>query len=430
MAFVHPSSCECSKSELDLFSLPPTQTGIEKSQWVEHRPLTTLTDDGPIEFHISGSGEEYVDLSETYLMVTATIKQTDGTNLQATETEIGPVNYWLHSLFSQIDLSLNERLVTSSTNTYPYRAYLETLLSYGPAAKSSHLTSALWYKDTHSFMEDAEHNDGLKLRRKWITGSNLVTMIGKPHLDLFFQDRLMLNGLDMRMRLVRSKDTFSVMGNGKVKIKDVCLYVRKVKLHPTVQLGHLKALERATAKYPIRRVETKVFSVPQGNMSVSQENVFLGQLPKRIVIGCVKNSTFNGQASKNPFNFEHFNLDFLALYVDGMQVPTKPLKPKLESNEDVLSYASLFMGTGQMGRDDGNNISREEYANGYTLFAFDLTPDLDDSGHFHLVKTGNLRLELHFQRPLEETINVIVYGEFDNVIEVDRARNVLFDYST
>ena len=430
MAFVHPSSCECSKSELDLFSIPPTQTGIEKGQWVEHRPLTTLTDDGPIEFNISGSGEEYVDLSETYLMVTATIKKPDGTSLTNEDTEIGPVNYWLHSLFSQVDFSVNERLVTPSTNTYPYRAYVESLLSFGPGAKKSHLTSALWYKDTHSFMEDAGHNDGLRNRRKWITGSKMVTMIGRPHLDLFFQDRLMLNGLDMRMRLIRSKDAFSVMGEGKVKIKDVCLLVRKVKLHPSVQLGHLKALERATAKYPIRRVETKVFSGPQGHMSVSQENVFLGQLPKRIVLGLVKNSTFNGNAAENPYNFKHFGLDFLALYVDGMQVPTKPLKPLLEYNEDVLSYASLFMGTGQMGRDDGNDISREEYAHGYTLFAFDLTPDLDDSGHFHLVKTGNLRLELHFKQALDETINVIVYGEFDNVIEIDRARNVLFDYST
>ena len=56
-------------------------------------------------------------------------------------------------------------------------------------------------------------------------------------------------------------------------------------------------------------------------------------------------------------------------------------------------------------------------------------PDLDEGGHFHLVKQGNLRLELHFATQLPETINVIVYAEFDNVIEDDKARNVSFDYS-
>ena len=95
----------------------------------------------------------------------------------------------------------------------------------------------------------------------------------------------------------------------------------------------------------------------------------------------------------------------------------------------MRSYASLFTGTGLMGEDQGNGISREEYADGYTLFAFDLTPDSDNSGHFHVVKTGNLRLELHFSMQLARAINVIVYAEFDNVIEIDKARNVLFDYS-
>jgi hypothetical protein len=34
------------------------------------------------------------------------------------------------------------------TSLYPYRAYIETLLSYGPAAKESQLTEVMWFKDT------------------------------------------------------------------------------------------------------------------------------------------------------------------------------------------------------------------------------------------------------------------------------------------
>ena len=67
MALVHPSSCSCGKSELELFSVPLTQTAIESFQWVEYRPITSLSDSSPIEFVITGSGEEYVDLSESYL---------------------------------------------------------------------------------------------------------------------------------------------------------------------------------------------------------------------------------------------------------------------------------------------------------------------------------------------------------------------------
>jgi hypothetical protein len=52
-------------------------------------------------------------------------------------------------------------------------------------------------------------------------------------------------------------------------------------------MGHVKALEKTSCKYPIRRIEVKVDTVPRGNMNYVQDNMFLGQLPKRLVIGCV-----------------------------------------------------------------------------------------------------------------------------------------------
>ena len=79
---------------------------------------------------------------------------------------VGPINLFLHSLFSQVDISLNGTLVTTSTNTYPYRAMLETLLSYGEDAKKTQLTSALFYNDLAGKMDSVnfdagEVNDGL-----------------------------------------------------------------------------------------------------------------------------------------------------------------------------------------------------------------------------------------------------------------------------
>ena len=438
-SLVHPLSCTCGKSELELFAVPPTQTAINSSEWVEYRPITSLTDTGPIEFMISGSGEEYLYLSETYLQVTAKIikpargdlEQTvdDNGAVNGTDADVGPVKLWLHSFFSQVDVSLNDRLITPSMNTYPYRAYLETLLSYGPAAKESYLSAALWYKDSAGYMEDVSLNQGFKKRQYWTIGSNQVTLIGRPHLDLCFQDRLMLNGVDIKMRLVWSKDSFNLMGDHHVKIEDVSLFVRKVKVDPSVQLDHIKGLERMTAKYPVCRVETKVFSIPKGNRMANQENLFLGQLPKRLVIGMIDNKAFNGDKTKNPYNFQHFNADYLALHVDGKQVPSKPLTPDFANGLCTRSYFSLFTGTGYMGHKSGNQISCEEYPKGLTLFVFDLSADLDDGGHFQLVKQGNLRLELHFKTALPDTINMIVYAEFDNLIEVDKARNVLYDYS-
>ena len=38
---------------------------------------------------------------------------------------------------------------------------------------------------------------------------------------------------------------------------------------------------------------------------------------------------------------------------------------------------SLFPGTGKLNRDEGrDDITREDYPNGYALYTFDLSPDL------------------------------------------------------
>jgi hypothetical protein len=54
-------------------------------------------------------------------------------------------------------LDLDENLVSPPTSLYPYRAYIEILLSYGPAAKESQLTGVMWYKDTPGH-QDKENN--------------------------------------------------------------------------------------------------------------------------------------------------------------------------------------------------------------------------------------------------------------------------------
>ena len=120
MAFVHEQSCECLKSELDLFSVPPTQTIVENGNWIEYHPLSSVNDDSPIEFQINGNGEDYIDLSNSMLYVRARIVLPNGNNV-ADDAAVGPVNLFLHGLFSEVDILLNETQVTTSTNTYPYR---------------------------------------------------------------------------------------------------------------------------------------------------------------------------------------------------------------------------------------------------------------------------------------------------------------------
>lgn len=439
MAFVHPQSCECVKSELDLFSVPPTQTSIEGGSYVEYNPISSLNDATPIEFVVNGSGQEYIDLANTQLYVKAQILQNNNNNIAA-NAAVGPVNNFLHSLFSEVDIKVNDTLLSSTNNTYSYRSYLETLLSYGKDAKQSQLTSSLFYKDTAGHMDvstpigDGATNTGLNKRQSFLTAGRMVEMIGRIHGDLFFQDKYLPSDIGLRLRFVRNKDAFVLMAaqpnaRFKVRIVDCKIFVRKVKLSPSVFMAHAKAFEAGNAKYPIRRVICKTFTVPQGNLDFSQENLFTGQVPTRLVLGCVDNDAFNGAYDKNPFNFKHFNLSQLKVYIDGQQQHMKPLDLNYAQHQYAAAFMTLFSGTGKLFKDEGNFIERSEYSRGYTLYAFDLTPDLAEEGHFNLLKDGSVRVDMKFADALPNTINVIAYAEFENIIEIDRTRNVLFDYS-
>jgi hypothetical protein len=442
MAFIHEGSCECAKSELDIFSVPPTQTSIESATIVVYHPVSSLSDGTPIEFDISSSGDDYIDFANSHLYLKAKVQKADGTALAA-DDPVGPINDWMNSLFSQVDVTLNGTLITNSTNNYPYRALIEDLLSYGPAAKKSQLTSALFYKDEAGKMDKPnpllatvadQKNSGLAKRTEFISESKEVDLVGRIHSDIFFQQRYLLNEINTKIKLTRSKDSFCLMADGnsvfKVKITAAEMRIRKVKISPSVYLAHAKTLENGLAKYPIKRVICKTFTVPTGYLDFIQEKLFSGQLPTRLIIGCVDNKAYNGDFKKNPFNFQHFSATEVSVYLDGQQHGIKPLVMDFANAQYVDAYMNLFTGSGKENQDEGNDITRSDFANGYALYVFDLTPDMSENESFNLARSGGVRVGMKFATALTQTITVVAYAEFENIIEIDRNRNVVFDYGS
>ena len=434
MAFMHHESQECTKSEVDLLTIPATQTSISKAQWIEYHPISKITDSGQIKFYVSATGDEYLDLARTQLFVKAKITKANGTAIDG-DTQVCPVNLFLHSLFSQVDVSLNERLISPTTNTYHSCAMIETLLDYGVEAKKSHLSMAMFYKDTPGKMDvanpvpaDDAANKGLKVRYDFTKESHIVDIMRPIHSDIFLEDRLMLNGVNLTIKLNRAKNSFCLMSSAaaptfKVVITEAVLFVHKVKLASSIILSHAAALKHSSAKYPVRRIDCKVLSIPRGFSSFNPYNLFLGHISKRIVLVLVDFQAYNGTYSTNPFNFKHHNLTQVGVYVDGEQID------EAGGQNVIAGYQILFSGTGKLSQDEGNQISRSHYGSCYTAFCFDLSPDHCSGDHFELIKQGNLRSELHFKEPLANTVNLIVHAEFQNVIEIDGNRNVLFDYT-
>lgn len=435
-------SCECAKSELDLFTIPPTQTSIDSSQYLEYKPVTTISEDSYLEFLVPGNSEDYLDLAHTMLSLKVRLEK-DGEKIDD-DAIVAPVNNFLHSMFNQVDVFFNQKCVSPPNNAYAYRAYIETLLNYSDEAKKSHLTTALWYDDTPGHVNAGlvkpsttaklSTNAGAVKRNSFVKGGKTLDLLGHLHCDVFNQEKFLLNGVEVRVRLIRSKDAFCLLDYDsepiKVHIMDAALRIRRAKINPSILLAHSRALSKGTAKYPLTRVEVKAFTLHTGVTGETLDNIFLGQIPKRVIIGLVSNKAFNGDRKENPFNFQHFQVSYLALNVDGVQIPSKAIQPDYPDNF-VDAYQTLFSGTGIHFMNEGNSIARDTYANGNCLYAFDLTPDLsaNNPGHWNLVKTGAVRLELRFAATLTQSVNCVVYAEYDNIIEIDSSRQIITDFS-
>ncbi len=96
-------------------------------------------------------------------------------------------------------------------------------------------------------------NAGLTKRSLYTTGSRVVELLAPIHSDIFFQEKLMLNGVDIKIRMIGGKDEFCLMSDDpyKLNIVSASLFVKKVSVSPSVRLAHAQALLLTTAKYPI-----------------------------------------------------------------------------------------------------------------------------------------------------------------------------------
>jgi hypothetical protein len=357
---------------------------------------------------------------------------------------VSTVNNLLASLFKQVDLTIGDRAVTRSYQTYGYKCDIETKLGTKKDAKRSFLTGSLWFED------DKEKMDGInEIRSKFIApekGSNdadysvgkELDLIGRVNLDMFEQSRPLIGGCSVKVKFIPNDPGFYMMCTPDVRIKDVeftdaVLFVHKAKISRLVVEAHLKALAISNAKYPIRRSIVVPHVINKGSLDMIVDNVYVGQLPRRAFFGMVSHNAYNGSFNLNPYNYQHFNMNYLALYLDGTQYPEKAFQPDFENGNYIREYMSLFEATNQLGADSCIDISRSDYPKGNVLIAFNFAPDLASgccsSGHLSPVKKGRMRLHLRFAKPLPETINALIYLEFDNIIEINEERNPLFDFS-
>ena len=424
---------ECKNSALCIFDKPPTQTDIIKSYVSDYFPVTSITAGGPIEFHVPGNTEDYVDVNDIYLHVKFKVTKADGTAINAATSKMSVTNLAICSLFQDVSLTLGETQIEGGQQMYPYLGYINTVMQFHPAAQRTHMQLFGWQKDEASKF-DSDTNTGFVKRQKWIEGSKECELYGPLFLDFTRQSRFLISQTDMRFRLLPSKPEFALnaysAGDYKIKFTSVSLHVRRMLLNPSVINGHASGMTKHNAIYPLNHTELITFTIPRGQKSHVKDRLFPLQAPKVLVIGMVENAAFNGAYDKNPFHFQHFDLNKIALYREGESIPGRPFTPDFTKQHYARSYANTMQTFHYFNTDDTNGITYDEFGKGYLLYAYDLTADNDISASYRQSMThNNLRLELSFAKDLTTTVNVLLFAVFDSHVEITKLRDVLTNYT-
>ena len=171
-----------------------------------------MTSDGPFVFRINGQNSlDYLDLKNSQLYVKLKVEKSDGTALVA--KKVGPANLFLESLFSTIEVTLQNK-ATITCNYNPYRAYIQTLLKYRQDALSSQLQTQGWRMDdadSPGVTDPSGSNNRLFERARWISTSKTMDLQGPIFHDLFDMDRYLLNQVDVNVKLNRNPTSFALL---------------------------------------------------------------------------------------------------------------------------------------------------------------------------------------------------------------------------
>lgn len=413
-------------SSISLFQPPQIESAILEESYIQYRPTASISKGSVIEFSLPGTGTEYINLKKSRLHVKAKILKPDGTAVA--DTDIVAFKNHMSTLFRQVDVMLNQKTIAPDTSVnYPYKTLIDVLLNFSHDAKESQLSGELYYKDSPGRMDDVPKNGngGATDRYNLSKSGGIVSMEGPIHSDICMQDKLILNGVPITFRFHQSSDQFRLICDGTTgyqsEITEVYLKVCQVKLNPKVMIAHDEALNLGDAIYEYWRSNIKTFTVAKGTYAFSTDDFLCGTCPSNVYVTLVRADAYAGSYSKNPYNFQNFDLNYIQILIDGNSVG-----PALQPNYSTKDYTESFLSVfgDRYPAHGGNWLWRSDYPAGYTIYRFKIEGQVEP-GIMTLPKKAHTRLNIRFTKALPEAVTVIVYSQYPSLMKINKARDII-----
>ncbi len=402
-------------------------------------------------------------LNDLVVQLTVKLQDKDG-NKCPDDSITAPVNLFPSAMFRSCALYLNETRVSSTeVNTYPLRCYTDLHMNNGFSPKHGRLQMYGYYPDRpHQFQRFASTAIGFTQRRQlfarpapgtqpghpvWKYTGNAVSVYSKLFTDFNDCPLPIPSDVALRVELLMNPPSFYITcGDADADAKQYRLHIESATLqvpckvmNSSMALALEKRMAESPLKYPLRRIESKKLVIPASQQSfVSDTLVQSSVLPDRLLLAMIKSEYWEGGYKHNPFQMdctfvqdsEIVNLTRSSLTLNGA-----PVETVITNSHDQLilaAYRQMFKNLGQLDTTDDcyTELRAFEGEGGYFMLLYDLTQDgrAANKGARHPVRSGNLRLELQFDKVLPASVNLFVLAEYHSSCEIGKSRSIQYNF--
>jgi len=256
-------------------------------------------------------------IGKTLISATFTIRTADNNALPAPAFNVAGCNNMLHSLFSSVEIKINNHLVNSDSSLYYYKAYLRTLLTYPGDSKNSWLQSSGFYKDVGDF--DSPDNTGLILRSERLRLGHTVTgeyipegcqVMGELMHDFHGVEKPLPPWAKVDITLTKNLDDIFIQSNKsggqryKFDITSVKLYVPVLSLSQELQNQLYAKIIKNPILYNYRFWKVSRLPIPDDIQTFSPTNLYNeSQNPVRVFLCIVQSTSYDGDQATSPYYF-------------------------------------------------------------------------------------------------------------------------------
>ena len=415
------TEAEAASNALSIFDTEAVENILRERKSCQAKP-SSLHGTGPFEIYLPSDRYSYIDPGSFRIHAKIKIRRYNNNGVVVDlpvvnndhPTNVYPLNLFSKCIFKDIEVELqHSKISLNASNTYPIKAYVTTLSSYGSDADKTHLRCSYFHKDSPGQQDNFEQNANGLARLQYISQSRMVHINDNLHTELTSTSRYIVPGVDIKFRFIIEDPSLFLMSRGGpgqddyvIEFHDFYLTYDRILLKDAAHASMEKRLLSSPAIYPITRTEIRTKGFAVGLTSLEWNNAYQGTLPETVMVCMNLQTAADRRATQNIFNFQHFNMREMSLIVNSRRIPTVPLTFDFANNEAIDAYRFFFDNIGVDITNAQTLVNYTDFKNGTTIIPFDLTNDRCALYHAHEKQEGNISIDIKLTAATAEAVNV------------------------